>query len=218
MQAIRVGSMLAIIALAITAPLGARAAAQPNHPEPQAIVVDPDRTAVLVLDLGVRCDPPARCGEIIPAINEFLPRARAAGALVVFTLSASARGTDLDRLAIGLVAANGDIMAHPDGPDKFRDGELDAILSARGIDTVIVTGASTNMAVLHTATAAARYSGLGTVIPLDAMNGNNPYDEEYGIHHLTVLSGAGTTDLIWFTTLAGIEFAKTGEPSARSEE
>jgi nicotinamidase-related amidase len=208
MLAIRAALILAalIVLTGLTPSDVTRAQDAPVLPDPQPIVVDPSRTAVLVLDLHGRCNDPTQiCSQLISPVGEFLPRARAAGALVIYTISDSARGTALDGPAAGIEAGPDDVMLYPVGFDKFRDGDLDAILTARGIDTVILTGSSSNMAVLYTGSVAARYYNLRVVVPLDGINANTRYEEEFPLHNFMTMSG-GANSAFAYTTLRGIQF------------
>jgi nicotinamidase-related amidase len=160
---------------------------------------------VLVLDMSTRCnDPQQICSQLAPAIARFLPKARAAGALVVYTVSQSARGTALGDVWPGFEARDDEPVLYPDGTDKFVDGELGALLRERGIDTVIVTGSSANQAVLYTASGATRNYGFRTIIPMDGTNANSEYEWEYTMHQLNNVSFA---NLFSFTTLDLLTFA-----------
>ena len=81
-----------------------------------------------------------------------------------------------------------------------------AILSAAGTENLIVVGSLTNVAVLYTATAAARVHRYNVVIPLDGVNAKSTYEHEYAIHQLSILP-AGAGDRMRFTQLEIIEFA-----------
>lgn len=69
------------------------------------------------------------------------------------------------------------------GVDKFYGTELQGILEAKGIRTVILAGTSAHGAVLHTATGAAQ-RGLKVTVPVDGMSAGNPYAEQYTSWHL----------------------------------
>jgi nicotinamidase-related amidase len=91
----------------------------------------------------------------------------------------------------------------PDATDKFFTGELHPLLAERGIRTLVITGASTNQAVLYTASSAARNFNYDVVIPLDGTNAARDYEYEYSIHQFTVVSFANK---FRFTTLDMIGF------------
>ena len=87
------GSVFFCVALLASA-IGAQEG--PNRPEPKALTLDGKTTAVLVLDLSARChDPKQVCSKLMPAVGEFLEKARAAAVPIIFSVSASAKGTPL---------------------------------------------------------------------------------------------------------------------------
>jgi hypothetical protein len=60
----------------------------PKNSEPMPVEVDRRTTAILVLDLSARCeDPKLTCHALLPGVAGFLEKARAAGILVVFSVS-----------------------------------------------------------------------------------------------------------------------------------
>jgi len=77
----------------------------------------------------------------------------------------------------------------PLGFDKFYSGELQPMLQKRGIKTVIVCGASSNQAVMYTATAAVRPFGYDCVIPVDGLIARGDYEHEFTLHQFTILPG-----------------------------
>ena len=198
----------ALFAVAMLVGVSASSSAQPNLPTPQTIVANPRTTALLVLDMSTRCnDPQQICSELAPVLAHFLPKARAAGALIVYTVSFSARGTALGDVWPGFEARDDEPVVYPDGTDKFVGGELTALLRERGIDTVIVTGSSANQAVLYTASGATRNNGFRAIIPMDGTNANSDYEWEYTMHQLNNVS---FSSLFTFTTLDQLTFVEEG--------
>ena len=129
----------------------------PNRPEVKPLTLDSKTTAILVLDMNARCDDPKQvCSKIAAPIGDFLDKARTAGAPIIYTVSASAKGKSLGELAVPLKKKKGEVVIYPDGFDKFVGGELQAWLKDRGAKTLVITGSSSNAAVLYTATSAAR--------------------------------------------------------------
>jgi nicotinamidase-related amidase len=162
----------------------------PGLPPTAAVALDPATTAVLVLDMSTRCDDPQQvCREVAPTISRLLDSARQRGVLIAYTVSAGARGTPLGDVWQGFHPRPDEPVLYPDGFDKFVDVELQALLTARGIRTLVLTGSSTNVAILYTATAAARLYGYDVVIPIDGVNTETPYQQEYALYQLTVLPG-----------------------------
>lgn len=175
---------LCLLMLAATA----GAAEGPNRPEAKPVALDAKSTAVLVLDLNARChDPKQICNQLTPRLGEFLEKARAASVLIVYSVSAAAKGTPLGEVASPLKRRDNEPIIYPDAFDKFTGGELQSLLKGRGINTVVITGASTNAAVLYTATTAARMHRYNVVVPMDGMVANTNYEQEYTFHQFTVL-------------------------------
>jgi nicotinamidase-related amidase len=178
----------------------------PRRPEPISVEVDCRTTALLVLDLSARCeDPELICHALLPGVAGFLQKARAAGILTVFSVSASQRGTPMEKVARQLQRRDDEPVIYPDGFDKFTDGELQRILEPRGIDTLIITGSASNVAVLYTATAAARIHRYQIIVPVDGINARTEYAHEYSLYQLSVLPG-GVYKRIRFSTLGMITF------------
>ena len=177
----------------------------PNKPTPIDVAVDVKTTALLVLDLNARCeDPKQACHKLVEPVAKFLPRAREAGVFIIYTVSYSHKGTPEERMPLAFNQQDSEPVIFPDAFDKFYGGEMDRILRQRGINTVIVTGASSNQAVLYTATSAARPHGYEIIIPMDGIIARGDYEHEYTLHQFTVLSGAASK--FKFTELNRINF------------
>jgi nicotinamidase-related amidase len=160
----------------------------------------------LVLDMNARCDDPKQvCSKIAAPLGGFLDKARAAGVPIIYTVSASAKGKPLGELAIPLKKKEGEIVIYPDAFDKFVGGELQAWLKDKGAKTLVITGSSTNAAVLYTATSAARMHRYSVVIPMDGVNAATQYEHEYSLHQFTVLPSEANK-LFQFTRLSMITF------------
>ncbi|HYT53388.1 MAG TPA: isochorismatase family protein [Verrucomicrobiae bacterium] len=125
--------------------------------------------------------------------------------LVVFSVSASQRGTPMEKVARSLQRRENEPVIYPDGFDKFTGGDLQGILEPRGIKTLIITGSATNVAVLYTATAAARIHRYEVIVPVDGVNARTQYAHDYSLYQLSVLPG-GVYKLIHFSTLGMIGF------------
>jgi nicotinamidase-related amidase len=182
------------------------AARGPIQPQPSSATLDKGSTAILVLDLTVRCDDPEQvCSQLVGGVSAFLDRARAAGVPVLFTGTHGDDEKPEGRVATGIQRRETEPVLYPDGYDKFMGGELQQLLNSRGVRTVVVIGSSTHLCVMYTATTATRAHGYNVVIPLDGVNTRNPYEHEYALHQLSVLPGAAS-ERVQFTTLPEIEF------------
>jgi len=178
----------------------------PNVPEPTAIALDRMTTAVVVLDLGTRCDDPsATCAELLPPVGKFLERARTAGVAIVFSLSLRDRGTKLGVVASTLMRRENETIVYPNSFDKFFGGELRDVLQQMGANNLVITGAATNVAVMYTTTTAVRVYKYDVVIPVDGVIAASDYEQEYALHQLHALP-AGSITPVRFSTLPVITF------------
>ena len=178
----------------------------PNRPEAKPLTLDSKTTAVLVLDLNARCQEAKQvCSKLMAPVGDFLEKTRAAGVPILYTVSAAAKGTPLGEVAAPLKRKESEPVIYPDAFDKFVGGDLQAWLKEKGAKTLIITGSSSTTAVLYTATTAARMHRYSVVIPMDGVNANTRYEQEYSIHQFTVLPSEANK-LFQFTQLSMITF------------
>lgn len=181
-------------------------AEKPKLPVPQPIALDPRKTAILVLDLTELCaDPKEICSRLAPGMVGFLSKARKAGVFIAYTVMGALKGKPAGREYSGFNRAPSEPVFFPDGFNKFLGGEIENAIKPRGIDTLVMTGYRSNIAVLYTATHAARPLKYKVVIPVDGIAANSDYEYDYTLFQFTVLPG-GASDLFTFTTLDGISF------------
>lgn len=175
----------------------------PPPPELKTVVLNPQKTALLVMDFqredcgpGVSSASP-RCIRALPKVKHLLEQARAHHVLVVF-----AEFPHMPPFVkeVGPLPGEPIIVAHA---NKFEGTHLDKILKDHGITAVITTGMSANGAVLFTAyDAAAR--GYKVIVPVDAAPAMTAYAEQstiWGIGHDPVVGKMST-----FTTTERIQF------------
>ena len=178
----------------------------PNRPEPQALKLDRRSTAIAVLDLSIRCEVPSEvCSKLMQPLGEFLERARQAAVPILYTISATGKGTPIGEAAAPLKRRESEPILYPDAFDKFMGGELKTELDKRNCRSLVIVGSATNFAVLYTATTAARIHKYDVVIPLDGVNAKRNYEHEYAIHQMTILP-ASAHKQFRFTKLGMIEF------------
>ena len=162
----------------------------PNRPVPQDVTVDAQTTALLVLDLNARCENPREaCHKLIEPVAKFLKRCRQANMFIVYTAADRYKGTPEARMPQAFEQRQDEPIIFPPAFDKFYSGELQPMLQRRGIKTVICCGASSNQAVMYTATAAVRPFGYTCVIPVDGLIARGDYEHEFTLHQFTILPG-----------------------------
>lgn len=157
----------------------------PPAPELRPVAVDPETSALLILDMETTICKSPRCLASIDNIGRLLARARQSGMLVVYSLTHDGSPADI---AWELAPAPCEPIVRSN-VDKFYKTALNAILQEYGIRTVVVTGYAANGAVLHTATAAA-FRGYRVIVPVDGMSANEPYAEQYTAWHMLNSPGA----------------------------
>ena len=180
---------------------------QLKPPAPQPIQVDPETTALLVLDLSKRCDDPrVPCHKLVPPVADFTRRARAAGVFVVFTGIHTQKWKPEGAIPEVFEAClDREPVLYPEGYSKFYGGELHQILGKHGIKTIIVTGAAANFACLYTATEAVEHLGYEVIVPSDGIVSWTQYEHDYSLYQLSVLPG-GVGWHFRFTELGLISF------------
>jgi nicotinamidase-related amidase len=138
-------------------------------------------------------------------LGGFLERARHAAVPIVYTISATGKGTPLGEVAGPLQRRASEPILYPDAFDKFMGGDLKAELDRFNCRSLVIVGSATNFAVLYTATTAARIYRYDVVIPLDGVNAKRNYEHEYAIHQMTILP-ASAHKQFRFSRLGMIEF------------
>lgn len=140
----------------------------PEIAAPASATLDPNTTAVLVLDMtDAGCGKVPACRDSVPRVKALLEKARAAGAQVVFSLGRAAEQTVLP-----------DLEPRPDEPvvrssaDKFFNTDLADRL--KGITTAVIVGTAANGAVLYTSFAACA-RGLTVVVAEDCISTREPF-------------------------------------------
>lgn len=185
---VAVAVMLAVAWIAITRSFAADIVAEwatvkaPLPPELKAVTLDGKTTALLILDImKTNCAVRPRCVATVPNIQKLHDRARAAGAMLFYTLSGeNPKLTDF--LEPGFVPREGEYVAQR-GPDKYLGSGLHERLKARGIKTVIVCGTSAQGVVIGTGSGSAQ-RGYKVIVPVDCMSSEDPYMEQYAAWHM----------------------------------
>lgn len=165
----------------------------PPPPTLHAVTVDPKTTALLMLDFNKQtCNMQRRprCVASIPQVEKLLKEARAAGAMVAYSLGGGGHESEIAKE----VAPTKDEHIVSSGVDKFRNTDLEKVLKDKGVKTVIIAGTASHGAVIYTASTAAML-GFKVIVPVDAVSGDTPYVEQYVVWHLVnapIISNAVT--------------------------
>jgi nicotinamidase-related amidase len=175
----------------------------PPPPELKPVTLDGKTTALLILDLqapSCTMEQRPRCVDSIPKIKALMDRARAAGALVAYTLPG---GKIIDP---SLEPHDGEVVVQKQGgPDKFLGTDLDQRLKDRGITTVIVTGSSAQGVGIGTGSAAAQ-RGYKVIYPVDGVSSESAFRELYAAWHMAGGGPPVTTKWVTVTRSDMIKF------------
>jgi len=152
----------------------------PPPPTLKPVTLDGKTTALLILDIqapACTTERP-RCAEAIPKIKALMDRARAAGALVAYTLPS---GKIADA---GIAPHDGEVVVQKQGgPDKYLGTDLEQRLKDRGIKTVIISGTSAQGVGIGTGSASAQ-RGFNVIYPVDVVASESAFREAYAAWHM----------------------------------
>lgn len=182
-------SALTVSALAVSASAGDilddwATVKNPAPPELKAVTLDGSTSALLILDMmkGV-CSARPRCLATIPNVKRLHDAARAAGAMVWWSLvGADGKVTPADVIDPRFRPRDGE-WSLTSGPDKFLGTNLEEKLKARGIKTVIVCGTSFQGVGIGAASGLAQ-RGYKVIVPIDCLSAEDVYMEQYAAWHL----------------------------------
>jgi len=151
----------------------------PPRPELKPVTLEGSTTALLILDMTKdgACGGRPRCIATVPNVKRLYDAARAAGAMLWYSLASPA-----DVVDPGIMPRDGEWQPR-NGPDKFLDSNLEEKLKARGIKTVIVCGTSFQGVGIGTGSASAQ-RGYKVIVPVDCLSSEDLYMEQYSAWHL----------------------------------
>ena len=137
-------------------------------------------TALLVIDVQrALVEPPHGVVDaegLVARLGRLLDRARSAGVPVIHVQDDGDADPSIERGTPGwelvLPVLDGDVVVAKTGDDAFDGTGLHALLTSRGVDTVVVVGIQSEMCVLSTARTA-QSRGFGVVLP---RGGHATYD------------------------------------------
>jgi len=150
--------------------------AAPPAPALKPVSLDAKTTALLVMDfVRQSCNEKSRprCVASIPKVKAMIAAAKAKGVTVMWTLPPGPKPGDF-LPDIAPPAGTKFVVA---SVNKFFGTDLEKMLKAKGITTLVTVGTSAHGAVLYTASAAVP-RGFNVVVPVDGMSASVPYAEQ----------------------------------------
>jgi nicotinamidase-related amidase len=153
----------------------------PSPPDPVAVVLDPATTALLIFDIvDPICTRQPNCtGRMLPPISSLLARARKAGVTVAY----GTRAPTMAKWLPEVLPAPGDIKIESQAQDRFYNTDLDNLLKAKRITTLILTGWKVSGSVTYTSVGAT-LRGYTVVVPVDASLDATDYEIGIGLFQI----------------------------------
>ena len=163
----------------------------PPLPEPVPVTLDPAATALLIFDIvDPICTRQPNCtGKMVPAIASLLARARKAGVTVAY----GTRGPTMSKWLPEVAPAAGDIRIESQAQDRFYKTDLDNLLKARGITTLILAGWKVSGSVTYTSVGAT-LRGYTVVVPVDASLDATDHEIAIGRYQILYQHSANATN------------------------
>lgn len=154
----------------------------PPSPDPVPVALNAATTALLIFDIvDPICTRQPNCtGHMVPAISSLLARARKAGVTVAY----GTRAPTMTKWLPDVSPRADDIKIESQAQDRFFNTDLDRLLKARGITTLILTGWKVSGSVTYTSVGAT-LRGYTVVVPIDASLDATDY--EIAIGHYQIL-------------------------------
>ena len=153
----------------------------PSPPAPVAVRLDPATTALLIFDIvDPICTRQPNCtGKMVPAIASLLARARKAGVTIAY----GTRAPTMSKWLPEVLPAQGDITIESKAQDRFYGTDLDRMLKAKGITTLILTGWKVSGSVTYTSVGAT-LRGYTVVVPVDTSLDSTDYEVAIGLFQI----------------------------------
>ena len=192
-------SVLVTSGLALALSIGVGQAAQapskmmtvqmPATPDPARVTLDPKTTALMVLDyVEDICNNQASCKtKMLPAMTPFMERVRKAGLTVAY----GTRAQNMTKWLKEVAPAGNDIKVINTAQDRFYGTDLDKMLKAKGIKTLIMVGWKISGSVQFTSVGAMAHD-YTVVIPMDTTSAGSDYETVIGFYNVL---NSGTANL-----------------------
>jgi nicotinamidase-related amidase len=163
----------------------------PQSPDPVPVVLDAATTALLIFDIvDPICTRQPNCtGKMVPAISSLLAKARKAGVIVAY----GTRAPTMSNWLPEVLPAPGDIKIESQAQDRFYNTDLDQMLKAKGITTLILTGWKVSGSVTYTSVGAT-LRGYTVVVPIDTTLDGTDYEIAIGRYQILHQNSSNATN------------------------
>jgi nicotinamidase-related amidase len=163
----------------------------PAMPDPARITLTSKTTALMVLDyVEDICATQPKCkSQMLPAMTPFMERVRKAGLVVAYGTRAQNMAHWLPQVA----PAEGDIKIVNTAQDRFYNTDLDKLLKAQGITTMIMVGWKVSGSVTYTSVGA-MIRDYTVVIPVDTTTASSDYETAIGFYNVLNSGNANLTN------------------------
>ena len=153
----------------------------PATPDPARVTLDPKTTALIVLDFVEDiCNAQPTCkGQMLPAMTPFLERVRKAGLVVAY----GTREQNMTKWLKEVAPAPNDIKIVNTAQDRFYNTDLDKVLKAKGVKTLIMVGWKISGSVTYTSVGAMARD-YTVVIPMDTTSAATGYETTIGFYNV----------------------------------
>ncbi len=163
----------------------------PAMPDPARIALDPRATALMVLDFveDISATQPKIKSQMLPAMVPFIQRVRKAGLVVAY----GTRAQNMTHWLQEVAPAEGDIKVVSTAQDRFYNTDLDKLLKATGITTLIMVGWKISGSVTYTSVGA-MIRNYAVVIPVDTTAAATDYETAIGFYNVLNSGNANLTN------------------------
>jgi nicotinamidase-related amidase len=153
----------------------------PPSPDPVPVALNAATTAVLVFDIvePICARYPACQTKMVPVIVALLAQARKAGVTVAYGTRAHHKSHWLPEVA----PTPEDVQIESQAQDRFYNTDLDKMLKAKGITTLILVGWKVSGSVTYTSVGAT-LRGYTVVVPVDASLDASDFEIAVGRHQI----------------------------------
>ena len=153
----------------------------PATPDPARVTLDPKTTALMVLDfVEAICNPQPSCkGQMLQAMTPFMALVRKAGLVVAY----GTREQNMTKWLKEVAPDPSDIKIISMAQDRFYNTDLDKVLKAKGIKTLIMVGWKISGSVTYTSVGAMARD-YTVVIPVDTTSAGSSYETIIGFYNV----------------------------------